>query len=71
MYGPKQRYVNRFEGKTIPKYYQCSHTHVSGRRCNRRTIHQKKPCDLCAPVNNTEYCAECHSMLKAFGMKGI
>ena len=71
MYGPRpQKHVDPSD-KTIPVYYQCSHTHVSGRRCNRRTIHFKSPCAGCVPVNGSaSFCAECFGMLKAFGMGG-
>lgn len=69
MYGPKQRYRDPLE-KAIPKHYQCSHTHVSGRHCTNRTPSPKSPCEMCVPVNGSaQYCRECFAMLRSFGLR--
>lgn len=68
MYGPKQRYHDPFVGKTIPKYYQCSHTHVSGRRCKQMVTTAKTSCKACFPVQG-DYCRQCMEMAEAFGIK--
>jgi len=68
MYGPKpQKHVDPLAERTIPRYYQCSHTHVSGRHCKRVVTTPKAFCEQCKPVQ-ADYCAECMSMLKAFGL---
>jgi hypothetical protein len=70
MYGPKpQKHVSPLD-KAIPTWYQCSHTHVSGRRCKRRVASLKTACLECQPVKG-DYCTECISMLKAFDVVGF
>jgi len=53
-----------------PKWYQCSHRHVSGRRCKRTALKQGGRCQMCLPVNGSpDKCPECFAMMRAFGLK--
>lgn len=53
----------------IPKWYQCAHRHVSGRRCKRTVLRAGTRCALCQPANGSpDKCEECFSMMRAFGL---
>lgn len=70
MYGPRQKHVDPFA--KIPKWYQCSHTHVSGRHCTRRVIKSGTACEQCKPAfGSNRFCVECQQMLRAFEMKAL
>lgn len=67
-YGPQRK--KPADVFPIPKWYRCNHVHVSGRSCSRTTMKSGTACDQCQPVHGSNrFCAECYSMLNAFGMK--